>query len=148
MKLLKLILIFSGVLTIHASFGQKALKWENDFETAKHIAKEFDKPMILLFSGSDWCKPCIKLKTYILESDEFIDYSSKFVLYNADFPYRIKQSKALKKQNEELAEKYNPKGEFPKVVYIDKDGKPLGSTGLIDCSPADYIQKIEEILQP
>lgn len=146
MKILKILLFVVAFTFVKQSYSKDATKWIDTFSEAKQISEETGKPIILLFSGSDWCKPCIKLKNYILESDEFANYSSKFVLYNADFPYRIKQPKELVKQNETLAEQYNPKGEFPKVVYIDKNGKVLGSTGFIDCEPSAYIQKIEKVL--
>ena len=143
----KAVIVFGFLLLTIFSFAQTAdLKWETDFPTAEKMSQQTGKPILILFSGSDWCKPCIKLKHYILETPVFEEYSQRFILYNADFPYKTKQQDALVKQNEQLAEQYNPEGKFPKVVYLSADHKVLGSTGFIDCSPNEYIKKIEEII--
>lgn len=103
-------------------------KWGNDFDKAKIESLESKKLILLYFSGSDWCGPCIKLKKDVLETDEFIDFASnKLVLVRADFP-RMKKNQLDKVQtekNEKLAEKYNNKGKFPLTVLLDSSGKVL-----------------------
>src|SRR3954451_7800949 len=96
--------------------------WLTDFEKGKTEAAATNKLIVLNFSGSDWCGPCIRLKKEIFESDEFQKYSSqKLVLVNADFPrYKKNQlSKEQVKENEVLAEKYNTGGKFPLTVLLD-----------------------------
>ena len=45
----------------------------------------------MIFSGSDWCKPCINLKQSILLTDEFAKFSGEeMVLLELDFPYKKK----------------------------------------------------------
>lgn len=139
---------FFVLMTSFEAFAQTVdLKWEPAFQQAVTDARLSDKPILLFFSGSDWCKPCMKLKKFIIETETFSRYSEKFVLYNADFPYRTRLPEELAKANEELAAKYNAEGKFPKIVYLSPDLKILGSTGFIDCSPDEYIQKIESILK-
>ena len=117
-------------------------QWEINYETAKSKALDTDKVLMVFFSGSDWCKPCIKLKKEILTTDEFTAFAdANLVVYNADFPYRSKQDKALVTTNEALAEKYNPKGTFPKIVFI-KNGKVVYSCGYKKASVATYISDI------
>lgn len=103
-------------------------KWGNDFDKAKIESLENKKLILLYFSGSDWCGPCIKLKKDVLETDEFVDFASnKLVLVRADFP-RMKKNQLDKVQtekNEKLAEKYNNKGKFPLTVLLDSSGKVL-----------------------
>ena len=63
--------------------------WLTSFEKAKEDAQENNQKIILVFSGSDWCAPCIKLEREIWDSKEFKDYSNEhFVLLRADFPRR------------------------------------------------------------
>lgn len=123
-------------------------EWITNYSQADSISQSKKTPLLIFFSGSDWCKPCIKLKENILNSDEFISFATDhFVLYNADFPYRKKLDKQITKTNEQLAEAYNPKGVFPKVVVVSPDHKVMGSLGYIDCTADEYIVQLEKLLQ-
>lgn len=106
------------------------VEWTTDFAKAKTEANTQHKYILLNFSGSDWCGPCIKLKKEVLDSPEFLKYSeSKLVLVRADFPRNKKNrlSPELTKSNEALAEKYNNQGKFPYTVLINADGKIVKS---------------------
>lgn len=119
--------------------------WGNNLESAKQEAQTEHKLILLYFSGSDWCGPCIKLKHDVLEEQSFIDFSAQhLVMVRADFP-RMKKNLLSPDQtayNEKLAEKYNSKGKFPLTVLLSADGKVLkeweGYTK--DMSP-DYLKK-------
>ncbi|NID13393.1 thioredoxin family protein [Fibrivirga algicola] len=106
----------------------KAPQWQLNMEQAKTEAKTNHKLILLNFSGSDWCGPCIKLKKEVFESDVFLTYADKnLVLVRADFP-RSKKNQLSQQQtthNESLAERYNPEGQFPLTVLIDDSGKEL-----------------------
>lgn len=119
-----------------------AQNWQSNFEDAKALAVKENKNIVLVFSGSDWCAPCMKLDKNIWQSDDFKNESAaNWVLYKADFPK--KKGNALspekKQQNDVLAEKYNSDGNFPLVVVLDKNGKVLGKTGFKNISATDYI---------
>lgn len=102
--------------------------WGNDFEKAKQEAQENKKLVLLYFSGSDWCGPCIKLKKDVLETEEFLNFGTKnLVLLRADFP-RMKKNQLDRIQterNEKMADKYNNKGKFPLTVLLDPSGMVL-----------------------
>lgn len=104
------------------------LTWLADFSQAKTEASQQHKLIVLNFSGSDWCGPCIKLKKDVFESSEFTAFSeANLILLRADFP-RLKKNQLPKEQqdkNDALAEKYNPNGEFPLTVLLNQDGKVL-----------------------
>lgn len=138
------------LVTLCSTFNTIAQNWNLNFDTAKAIALKEQKPLILVFSGSDWCAPCIKLDNQIWKSTEFIEYATKsIVLVKADFP-RKKSSSFTKEQlthNEMLAEKYNKKGYFPLVVIFDAHGQVLGETGYKNISPKEYIQHIESFIK-
>src|SRR6185295_9772586 len=82
------------------------------------------KLILLNFSGSDWCGPCIRLRKEIFESVLFKNLAdNNLVLVNADFP-RLKKnqlSKDQQKKNDKLADKYNPQGIFPYTVLLSSD---------------------------
>jgi thioredoxin-related protein len=100
--------------------------WGTDFERARDVAKQEHRYILLNFSGSDWCGPCIRLHDEVFESQQFKELAgTNLVLLNADFP-RLKKNQLPKdqqEQNEHLADKYNPKGSFPLTVLLTPDGK-------------------------
>jgi protein disulfide-isomerase len=104
--------------------------WATDYQKAQEEAKTDHRLVLLNFTGSDWCGYCVQLDRAILSKPEFKDYANKnLVLLEIDFPRRNgprwnAQSIELKKQNMELAEKYQVEG-FPTLVVLDGEGKTL-----------------------
>ncbi len=45
--------------------------WLTDFEAAKTLAVKEKKPVLVLFSGTDWCPPCMRLRRNLLDTPEF-----------------------------------------------------------------------------
>lgn len=131
-----------GIFFISAN----AQDWHTNFKEAKEIASKEDKPIVLVFQGSDWCAPCIKLDKKVWSTDDFKNYAKDhYVLLQADFPKKKdhKLPEAQVSQNEKLAEKYNPRGYFPLVVVLDENGKVLGETGYRNMSPQEYIKLLD-----
>ncbi|NND94974.1 MAG: thioredoxin family protein [Flavobacteriales bacterium] len=122
--------------------------WLTDLNEAKHIAEEENKLIVLVFQGSDWCAPCIRMDKEIWTSDAFKKYSNEnLILVKADFPRR-KENKLSKEQesmNEALAEKYNEEGAFPLVVVLDKNERILKKGGYEKNSPEEYIAKLKQL---
>jgi thioredoxin-related protein len=128
----------------------QAQNWQLSFENAQSVATKEDKPILLVFSGSDWCAPCIKLEKNIWMSNEFKETSEKlWVLYKADFPKKKANllTPELTLENKKLAEKYNKNGSFPLVILIDKNGKILGMTGYKNVAPSEYISIIKKFVK-
>lgn len=122
-----------------------AQEWQTDFAKAKEIASKESKPIILVFQGSDWCAPCIKLDREIWSTDTFKKYSSEnYVMLQADFPRRKKNalSETQTTANAKLAEAYNKNGIFPFVVVLDSNGKVLGETSYKKTTPENYIKEL------
>jgi thioredoxin-related protein len=125
-------------------------EWKTDFEVAKNEASTQNKTILLVFSGSDWCGPCIKLDRDIWQSAEFKEFAkNNLIIERADFPKKKQNQLApeLKKKNQDLAEKYNKDGLFPLVVILDKNGKVLGKTGFKNVSPHEYINLIKSFIK-
>jgi len=123
-------------------------EWITNFETAKATALKEDKYILLNFSGSDWCAPCIKLKQEVFENETFLTLAQeKLVLLRADFPRAKKNQLAeeLKKHNEALAEKYNPEGKFPLTLLLDSNGKVIKKwDGYVFASQDKFIDEINK----
>ena len=125
-----------------------AQNWLSDIDQAKAKASENKTNILLVFSGSDWCVPCMKLEKFILQSEEFKTFSKDhFVLLRADFPKQKKNKLSDEQQahNDKLAEKYNTNGYFPMVVILDKNGGIIGSTGYKDVSSAEYVKQLQAL---
>jgi thioredoxin-related protein len=134
-------ILFVSILLFVAIIS-RAQKWETSFDVAKSRSSQEGKNMVLVFSGSDWCIPCMKLEKFIWESQDFVDYSREhFILLRADFPKKKANalSKEQQEQNDKLAELYNKQGLFPLVVVLNKNGKVLGTTSFKNISPKEYI---------
>lgn len=137
---MKLLAIF---ITILFTTG---VSWSGDFNAAQKQAAQEHKLILINFSGSDWCGPCIRLRKEILESSTFENYASNhLVLVRADFPRQKKNqlSKEQIKLNESLADKYNPEGKFPYTLLVDENGKVLKSwDGFPGETPDQFVGQI------
>ena len=138
-------LIFILLFMVTLGYSQE---WKSNLEEAKKEATEQNKKILLVFSGSDWCAPCIKLDKNVWQSEAFKNESQKsWILIKADFPKKKADllSPELTANNEKLAEKYNKEGNFPLVVLLDKNGKVVGEKGYANISAEDYIQAIHSM---
>ena len=102
--------------------------WQQTWTGAVKTAQQDHKKILLNFSGSDWCIPCIRMHKEIFDSQDFVKYSNdSLVLYNADFP-RAKKSQPTKEivaQNNKLADTYDSEGSFPLTLLLDSEGHVL-----------------------
>lgn len=121
MKHYLLICLFS---ITQISFSQQV----NTLESSLTKAKQEQKKVLLYFSGSDWCAPCIKFKKTFIQNEAFQSFASEnLIVVNADFP-RLKKNALSAEQtteNEKLADKYNANGIFPLVLLLDENGKVI-----------------------
>lgn len=102
--------------------------WYNNLREAEQAAQREHKYILLNFSGSDWCGPCIRMEKEFFESEVFRQMAdTELVLVNIDFPRKKKNQPSPEQQNinDELAEKYNPKGKFPYTLLLNDTGKIL-----------------------
>lgn len=113
-------------------------------DTALAKAKAENKPVLLEFTGSDWCPPCKALDKEVLGTDEFKTYeSTKLVFGKLDFPQRKQQSDEVKKNNAALSDKFGINA-FPTLVLLKSDGTELWrQEGFGGGGPKDLIAQIE-----
>ena len=135
------------VLVILAGLISMTGTWETDFLKAKENAKSSNRLILLNFSGSDWCGPCIKMHKEILDKEVFLEYATKnLVLVQADFP-RLKKNRLSDEQqakNDQLAELYNKEGKFPLTLLLSADGKLLKKwEGYPTLSPEAFVEEIK-----
>jgi thioredoxin-related protein len=138
--------IFSTLLLFILAFTPAI--WKTNFNEAKIEAQKTNKPILVNFSGSDWCLPCIQLKKNFFDAEVFNKYAAEnLVLDNADFPRQNKHklSPQQKKINESLADKYNHEGKFPFTILITADGKVLKEwDALPNVSAEQFVEEIKQ----
>lgn len=117
-----------------------------DFEIVCSQSKLSGKPILLSFSGSDWCGWCVKLDREVFSQPEFRQWAAQSVIFfSVDFPRTKEQSPELKKLNAELAQKYNVDS-FPTVVLIDAAGQEIARTGYRPGGAESYVEYLTELL--
>ena len=120
---MRLLLITTGIF-----LATTEPAWLHDITTAKEKARKEHKFILLNFSGSDWCLPCIRLHKELFDTEAFTGFANEnLVLVNADFPRKNKNqpTKEQQKINDAMAERYDPNGNFPYTLLLDADGNKV-----------------------
>ena len=143
-------LILALLFFMTSSFVSIAPEWGHNYKEALQKAQKENKFILINFSGSDWCGPCIRLHKEVFVLADFTKLANeKLVLLNADFPRAKKNqlSPAQQKLNDDVAEKYNDKGVFPLTVLVDQNGKLIKSWEGFPSSPNEFIADIQQTIQ-
>ena len=149
----KIFLITFFLIGLSATQAQE-LKWYTDVKEAIKVSNKEKKPMLLFFTGSDWCGWCIRLQNEVLKTPEFSKWASESViLVELDYPRRTAQADEIKKQNAELQQAFGIQG-FPTIYFANatvKDGKVnfegLGSTGYVAGGPTAWLAVAEPFVK-
>ncbi|WP_303311552.1 thioredoxin family protein [Hymenobacter sp. BT730] len=126
------LLLLLSVVSAQAQTPAQNVTWNTDLTQALQQAKATNKPVLAVFSGSDWCKPCIMLKQEVFDQPEFQRYAQEnLILARFDFPRgkKNKLSADQTKRNEQAAAQLNKEGSFPLVILLSPQGKVLAKTG-------------------
>ena len=124
--------------------------WLDDYDQAVIVSKEKKLPILMYFSGSDWCKPCIMLTQTIFQTERFKNFSKdSLVLLHLDFPRKRENlpTAEIVAKRDALAEKYNNAGAFPHVVLLTPESDVIGTTGYKNISPDAYVTQLKSILK-
>jgi len=141
-KIYKVLRIFSfiGLLSSYDSYSQEvkndtvklmetqeiALNWSSTYKEALRIAKKQKKPVLIYFTGSDWCSPCMILDRELFHTEKFkILSDNDLVLLKADIPRRrdlIEPDKMS--ENLYLQKKYKVKS-FPTLIMVNHRGRKI-----------------------
>ncbi|MAR39394.1 MAG: hypothetical protein CMD22_01680 [Flavobacteriales bacterium] len=133
---------------------QKADGWYTDIDEASKVSRITGKPLLLFFTGSDWCGWCKKLVREVYAKPEFKKWAEKnVILVEIDFPRRSKLSDQIQKQNRDLQQMFGVRG-YPTIWFVNpvKTDKgqvnlsQLGSTGYVAGGPTKWIADANKIL--
>ena len=145
MRRFSIILVAFGIVTACSAVADGS-GWMTNFEKAKQVAASRNIPILVDFSGSDWCSWCIKLEREVFSQSAFKEYAKEnIVLFVADFPSKKKLPVDEEKQNKELAQKYGIRG-LPTVLLLDHNGKVLAKTGYKPGGAEAYVTHIKDLI--
>ncbi len=100
--------------------------WLTSYDKAQEFAAKSGRPILLNFTGSDWCSWCMRMKSETLSKPEFIRFaSSNLILVELDFPQTVPQPAAVKTANDATRKKFNVSG-FPTFLLVNPKGEVLG----------------------
>lgn len=128
MRLPTRMLFFCASLVAATIASAADLAWGSDLEAAKAKAKEAGLPVLLEFTGSDWCPNCIQLHKEVVPTAEFEAFAAKHVLVSIDFPKRSERTPEKiaadpgLKARMALKDAYKIEG-FPTWIVLSPDGK-------------------------
>jgi len=125
--------------------AEKGATWLTDLEAAKTQAREGNKMVLVNFTGSDWCPPCIMLRRQVFSHPEFAEYAQQnLVLVEIDFPRGKSQPRELVIANEKLVRQYGIEG-FPTIVVLDSAGKTVGQLGYMSGGASRFLAELESL---
>lgn len=125
--------------------GKTPAGWTDNFTAAVGKAKAEKKPILALFTGSDWCPPCQQLEKNILLQPSFKNFAKKhLVTLFLDFPRDAKLDDGVKKQNDDLAKKFSVEA-YPTILVLSADGekelwKTVGYSAL-------FLEKLQDAVK-
>jgi protein disulfide-isomerase len=123
------------------------LDWTTHYDEALAKSKSTSKPIILFFTGSDWCAWCHKLEQEVLNTAEFKELAGdKFIFVTLDFPLNKPSDPKISEQNKRLQKKYDVKG-FPTLVLIDSNEQEIGTAGYRPGGAKAYAEHLKQLVQ-
>lgn len=143
----RFLITVASLVTLTAAAMAAESGWLHDYEAAKKQAKEENKPILINFTGTDWCGWCIKIEKEIFSKDEFKAYAKEnLILMEVDFPEKKKQTDEVKAQNKKLDKEYMIEG-YPTIFLIDAEGKKLSEDiGYRVGGAQAYVDHLKELL--
>jgi thioredoxin-related protein len=145
-----------ALLFILGSYALEAqeLVWNNNLKNSIEISNKTKKPLLLFFTGSEWCGWCIRLQTEVFKTPEFKKWANEnVVLVELDFPRRTVLAPEITEQNNQLQQFFAVQG-YPTVWFVNasnSDGKvnieKLGNTGYLAGGPKVWLETANGILK-
>lgn len=122
-------------------------KWLQDYSEGLKLARLYNKPLLLFFTGSDWCGYCEQMQENIFKTEEFAKKSKDYILVELDFPRGFELPENIRMQNDVVMNAFNIEG-FPTIVLESSNGMPIGGFGYTASqSVSDFFETIEKSLE-
>ena len=153
MKKIIILTIFSLFFLISNSQEKNSI-WLTNIDQAIAQSIETDKPIMLFFTGSDWCGWCKRLVKEVFDQKEFTDWAEENIIsVELDFPKRTKLDENTVAQNQQLQRLFSVQG-YPTIWLVKPELKEdnkinfekLGKTGYVRGGAKNWILSAEQFL--
>lgn len=142
----RLVAVAAMALSLTAARAAEGDGWMTDFEAAKKLAAEKNLPILMDFTGSDWCGWCKRLDAEVFSRKAFKDYAkTDLILFVADFPMRKQLDAAVKEQNDKLKAQFGVRG-YPTIVLLDAKGNEIARTGYRQGGAEAYVEHLKGLI--
>ncbi len=148
-------ILFSVLFAVSASAGEKAMRkgaapgsWTHDYDAAAAMAKEHGLPVLLKFTGSDWCGWCMLMEKSVFSKKEFEKWAEgRVMLVTIDSPReRSLVPEEFRDRNARMMNRYGIRG-VPTYVVLDSEGNELGRLGASQfATPDSFAGDFEKIV--
>lgn len=146
--------VFTSILLLSTIIiNAQEVVWYTDVAKATEVSQAQNKPLMLFFTGSDWCGWCKRLQSEVFFTTEFKDWAKKNVVaVELDFPRGKTLAPEVATQNQNLQQMFGVRG-YPTVWFVKSTLKDkqisfekLGSTGYVAGGPTSWLGNANSIL--
>lgn len=119
-------------------------RWLTSYEEALAKAQETGRPVLTIFTGSDWCPHCKTLEQNVLETPTFLSWAEEnVVLLMIDLPQNgISQS--VRSERSQVCIKYGVRT-FPSALLVGPEGEKITvKTGYTGQSAATWVAQMAD----
>lgn len=132
----------------YAQAASSQLAWYTNYNEAASAAKRANKPLILFFTGSDWCGWCKKMDQEVFASPEFAQaVGNDFIFVELDFPMNKPLPAAQSQENNRLKQKFGVTG-YPTIIVLDSNGNFIAETGYRPGGGKSYADYLKQLIKP
>jgi len=123
------------------------IKWYTNYNVAAATAKKNNKPLLLFFTGSDWCGWCKKMDQEVFASPDFAKgVGNDFNFVEIDFPMNKPLPPEQQEENNRLKKKYGVTG-YPTIIILDSNGNFVAETGYRPGGGKAYVEYLKQLLK-
>lgn len=112
----------------------------DDWQVAKNKAESTNKNILIVLTGAEWCKPCVKMEKNVMQAKEFIDYANEnLVLLELNLPRHWDYDSKLIKDYQHFKSKYQSNA-LPSLILVDTQGKEI-------MKMTSYLSSLEKVMK-
>jgi thioredoxin-related protein len=112
----------------------------DDWDIAKQQSELTGKNILIILTGAEWCKPCVKMEKNVIEHQQFIEYASQnLVIFEINIPRNQNYNSKIMKDYVYFKNKYSTNA-LPIMILVDKNG-------LEKVRLTDNLSSLEKVLE-
>ena len=116
---------FVLLFILSSSIFYSQLTKNNDWNVAQEKAQKSGKNILIILTGSEWCKPCIKMKKNVLETIEFEKFANESVeIFEINLPRNQDLNSKVVMDYQYFKNKFKTNA-LPSLILLDKEGNEL-----------------------